>query len=250
MQIRATINASPDYLERMSMRLKTLALVFALAVAGCAPARIPVDEALASGEFLEAHGRNGWKIRERVTFGAFSAERIDRSWTRGRGFTFNQLELDLRSQTYSFALAESGRDVLATSCQAEVRRGAIDVRSVELEFRNRSRLECEMRSAGGQVAWTLKLDEEHETPLVGTLMGVGRTYRVEGTNALRKGLPAIFTTGYYVRRGQTAFAAVEVVNAGGVWLGADLPGADRTAVAAVAAALLLFEDLRGTIESA
>ncbi len=240
--------------SHMTTRVHVLILIIvpvmvAGVFAGCTSARMPVDESLADGEYWVVEGRQGWKIRERLSFGPYTADSIDRSWTKGRGLVINELELNRRRQTFSFTLAGNGAPLYSVECGVRLRHGEINTPIVDVQFRNRSEMDCTANPIEqDRSAWTLALEERGERPLTGTLSTQGSTFEIAGTNKLRGGLPASFTTGYYVRLNGRDIGSVEVVNAGGVRIGAAVSDDDREVIAAAAAALLLLEDLRATIE--
>lgn len=222
----------------------------ALIVAGCSAARMPVDESLAGGDNWTVEGRQGWKIHERLTFGPYAATDVDRSWTKGRDRVIDELEMNRRRQTFNFTLSTSGTPLWSVACEARVRRGEVNTPVVDIEFRNRSSLDCALSPLGDdREDWILALEERGERPLKGTLASSDGILQIDGTNKLKGGLPASLTTGYYIRRGERRLGAIEVVNNGAVRIAAGLSLAEREVVAAAAAALLLLEDLRGSIES-
>lgn len=227
-------------------------ILFAIAAAGCSTARMPVDDTLASGEYLAVEGRQGWKIHERVTFGSYATENVDRSWTKGSGLAINEVEMNRRRQTYSFTFLDAGAPLYAVACEVRLRHGEVNTPIVDVEFRNRSTLDCSLDPTVtreyDRISWTLSLEEHGEKPLTGLLSSNGGTFDVSGTNKLKGGLPVSFTTGYYIRRDGRDIGAIEVVNDGAVRIKADLSASDKHAVAAAGAALLLLEDLRGSIE--
>jgi len=69
-----------------------------------------------------------------------------------------------------------------------------------------------------------------------------------GCAAARMALPAGQTTGYELRSGDRVVGAVEVIGGGAVRLRPELGATERAVLAATAAALLLLEDLRATLE--
>lgn len=229
-----------------------LLILFAVATAGCTTARMPVDETLASGEYLTVEGRQGWKIHERITFGSYATENVDRSWTKGSGFAINEVEMNRRRQTFSFTLFGAGSPLYTVACEVRLRHGEVNTPIVDVEFRNRSKVDCLLDAADtgepDRTDWTLALEERGEKPLTGVLSSRGGAFDVSGTNKLKGGLPVSFTTGYYIRRDGRDIGAVEVVNDGAVRIKADLSATDKHAVAAASAALLLLEDLRASIE--
>lgn len=229
------------------MRKHTI-FAFAAAVfllAGCQAARMPVPPALSASERLAVQGRQGLKIREHVRFGPYEAVEIDRSWTRGSDLQVQAYEGNRRKQQYTFVLREGDASRWHVSCEAFLRKHTIRTKVVDVELEDRSALDCDIRAAGdASGAWTLALAENQERPLEGDLTNGDERLRVRGTRRLQKGLPAETTTGYEVLAAGRAVAAVEVINAGAVWLDASAARERQGLLSATAAALLLLEDLR------
>lgn len=66
------------------MRISYTMLIAALAIAGCAPGKMSVsDELKASNDEYTVKGRNGTRIKQKVTFGEYATTNIRRSWTKG-----------------------------------------------------------------------------------------------------------------------------------------------------------------------
>lgn len=214
--------------------------VLAVLLIGCRTARMPLPETLATAERYPVEGRQGWKVHEQLRFGPFEAHGIERSWVRGGDLEVIGLEFNRRGQQYAFTLHEDGHARWEVACEASLRRRIIDGEDIETTLRDRSRLDCTFRTAGA-AHWTLALTDRRDRPLEGSLEGAGGTFVVRGTRKLQGGLPADFTTGYEILVEQRPVAAVEVVGDGAVWLSTD---DERSVMAAVAAALLLLEDLR------
>ena len=230
----------------LSIRMTFIALCLAALAAGCQSARMPLPDSLASTEHLAVHGRNGVKIKERLAFGPFEARSIDRSWTRGIGLTAVPLELSRRKQTYAFDLHEDGAMRWRTACEIRLYSNIVDPGPVDLVLVDQSTLTCNFNAPGGR--WTLTLTGEYEQPLSGILAGGRTALHVSGTRGLRGGLPAETTTGYTILQAGRSVAAVEVLGNGAVWMDT-ASSEDPTLLAALAAALLLAEDLHSYLRS-
>lgn len=222
-------------------------LLVLLALSACRTAHMPLPEPLASVDPMPVHGRQGWKISESLRFGPYEVHAIDRSWVRGRDLRLGAAAWERRSQQYAFTLSDGAELQWQVACEAHLRRTTLEERGLEVALSDRSSLRCTLRDpAAARPPWTLALAETHEAPLQGTVAGGRKTLDVVGTARLQGGTFAgSDPTGYEIRTPEKALAAVEVLNAGTVWMvGGALPS-DRAVFAAIAAALLLLEDLRG-----
>ena len=242
-------------MPRLSRTLRVLApLLAAGALGACSTAQLALPDGLAAAESLPVQGRQGWKLQERISFGDYQSAEVQRSWTRGSDGRLGGTDVSAvsrrRAQEFSFRLLEGGTPRWAAACQAELRSAGLDVAGVEVRPLDRSGVQCELRPIGGGAAWRLSLAESGERPMSGTLEGGDRTFQVRGTDRVAGGmLPAPGTTGYHLLGGDgRARGAVQTMNDGTVWLDRDLAADERSVLAATATALLLIEELRGTLE--
>ena len=219
-----------------------------LLLAGCRTARMPVPAALATAERYAVEGRQGLKVGEQLRFGPFEAREIDRTWVRGGDLEVVGLEFNRRLQRYAFVLQGGAAERWAVSCETTLRRRIIDGEDIQTTLRDRSKLDCTLEG-GRAERWTLSLSDRRDQPLAGTLSSGATDLAVRGTKKLAGGLPAESTTGYEIGMGDQPVAAVEVIGDGAVWL-TQTDGVPRDVLAAVAAALLLLEDLRAHLPAA
>jgi hypothetical protein len=230
-------------------RRAALGLMAVLALPGCSMARMPLPDGLADSERMAVSGRQGLRLREMLSFGPYEARQVSRSSTRGRDRGDATATSSDRRQSYRFVLREAGHDHWHVACHASVARLRIDAVLVDVHATDESALYCNLESVErATTAWTLELRERREKPLSGHLTLDAQRLEVVGTNALERSLPMGATSGYEIREGGSAVAAVEVINNGAVWLLEDLDPERRRLLSAVAAALLLLEDLRETLE--
>lgn len=224
-------------------------LLAVLLLAGCAAAQMPVPDDLAPTAPLAVEGRQGWSHQQQLRFGPFAVLGIDRSWTRGSGLQVMAYDRQKRRQSFRFTLEEHGRPRWHVDCAAHLRYGRLDGGFADVELKNRSRLDCQLTDAVTSDVWTLALEERRERPLRGALRQGTDVVTVEGTKRLAGGLPAEETSGYRLVRAGRSLAAVDVLGTGSVWLPESLAPAERSLFAGTAAALLLLEDLRTSLES-
>lgn len=237
----------------MTMRWRTArgsACLVALSLAGgCATARMELPADMAAVEPIAVQGRQGFRVREGLRFGGYSAVDVRRSWTSGRDVRIDAYAREQRAQEYGFTLRENDVPRWTVECEARVFVQGVEVVGVDVLKDDRSSLDCQLEPAGGGDGWRLGLEEERERPLSGALSGPDGRYDVVGTNHIEGGVvPASQTTGYELRSGERVVGAVEVISGGAVRLRPELGAPERTLLAAAAAALLLLEDLRATLE--
>lgn len=225
------------------MALSTLLLA-------CSTAHMPLPNTLSSMDPMPVKGRQGQKIKESLSFGTFEAIEIDRSWVKGGDIQLTAFESGKRSQHFTFQLRDEGADRWFVSCEASLRRSAVNTEVVDVEIMNRSRATCYITLQPDiSITWILTLGERGDRPLVGDLTNKAKLLTVTGTRKLSGGLSAESETGYEFREGEQVLAAVEVINNGVVWL-PEPTTPDRDVLAAAMAALLLLEDLRAHLPSA
>jgi hypothetical protein len=231
--------------------LLVLVLLSASLLAACQAARMPLPDDLAEAERLVVSGRHGLRFNQRLRFGTYETDRVSRTGTRGRerGMAESAQQRD-RRQAYRFTLLENGQAHWFVACEIRLTNVRFDLVVVEVHPTDESGLYCNVQSlADSSHAWELDLQERRGRPLAGTLALGDEQLDVIGTNELRGSLPLGATSGYQITAGQEVLGSVEVVNRGAVWLHRDLDPERRRVLAAVAAALLLLDDLRETLAS-
>jgi len=230
-----------------------LLLSFALlaprpASAGLKEAALALPPELAAVPRWPVAGRQGWKLLETLTFERYRVQDVRRSFTRGGDLQFLFYAGSKRRQRFDFTLAEEGLATWRGQAETNLRRRALRF-DFDTELRNKSGFAVRLTAldpAAGE--WTLRLAETRDRPLEGTLASGGQTLAVRGTRRLA-GTALLYgeTSGYVVEQAGRPVAAVEVINAGAVWVDPALEPATRGPVVAALAALLLFEELRPTL---
>ena len=216
-----------------SRSIVVLSLLLPLA-AGCSTVGYAVHGELSAVALLRVSGRQGLLVNQRISFGPYATGEVSRSATRGR-----ELSDVLRSragdysQRYSFSLARAGTKVADVACTAE----GSAAQTLGVTWQMDRRLQCELTAPDGERR-TLALEASRDRPLAGRVTG-DEWFEVEGSTRVAGGRIAT-TAGYTIARGdaRTPVAAVDVTNDGAVYLAR----ADDDALAAVAAALLLYQD--------
>ena len=216
------------------MRKRSIVLSLLLPLgAACGTVGYPVPAELATVAPLRVSGRQGVLVNQRLSFGPYATGEVRRSATRG---TEVRDQLDSHAadvvQRYAFSLDRAGAKAADVECTAEGRAAS----TLGVTWESRRALHCAVTPAGGE-RHTLQLESSRDRPLAGQVVGPAG-YRVTGSDRVGGGR-VTGTAGYTLTRvGGPAVAAVDVMNDGAVYL-ADASG---DVVAAVAAALLLYQD--------
>lgn len=214
-----------------------------LIFSGCHKAHMAVSPDLRiKAEAMPVKGRQGLVFRESFRFGPYHVTEVKRGWTT----TLSWWTVTQAKQSYHFTLIDSGGTLWRAQC-------AVQARMAEPLAASAALLGSFQPKAGGQ-EWRLTLsDAKIELIPQGVLEGVltdgTTTIHVKGTRKLAGSpLPLSEATGYHFSLEGRPIGAVEVINDGMVWLHPAIEWPLRPVLAVTAAALLLYRDLRETVE--
>ena len=226
-----------------------VAAVLTLAT-GCETARMPVSASLmnAAPEAV-CTGRQGFTFSEAFACGPYRVTDVDRSWTVTRSWDEIWFESSRADQHYEFALEAGdatwdgqfavGADVDLLELERFLG-GGFEIRFLDERF-----LVGALRARDETDPWRLAIGRSgDERTMAGALTRGDVVVLVEGTNRLADSpIPVSEETGYVLSMDGQEVAAVEVINDGRIWIRSSLNAELRQALAAAAAALLLYRDL-------
>ncbi|MFC2156706.1 hypothetical protein ACFLT9_02590 [Acidobacteriota bacterium] len=228
-----------------------LALVTLVSASACQQARFAVPlELINKAHEMPCIGRQGFTFNESFSFGSFRVLDVDRSWTKttGRGhFWFESSQAD---QNYEFSIVENDGQIWDIQCAVSA-----DVAKLEIETFLGGEFEIEIDSIrsligvlanrNGGDAWKLVMGKSSGADLMmGTLRRGNLWIEIDGSRMLSTTpIPISEESGYIFRRHGQILAAVEVINAGAVWIHPSVTSDLRSALAAASAALLLYRDI-------
>lgn len=216
------------------MKERSIALSLILTLAGaCGTVGYAVPGELATVAPLRVSGRQGVLLHQRLSFGPYATSEVSRSATRG---TEQTDKLDSHGaqvrQRYSFSLTRESLKVADVECTAE----GSGAQTLGVTWEMKRVLHCTVSEPGAEVH-TLQLESTRDRPLAGRVIG-SEGFDVAGSDRVGGGR-VTGTAGYTITRTNGApAAAVDVTNDGAVYMA----GAGDNVVAAVAAALLLYQD--------
>ena len=242
---------------RLCVRASLLVwLLFTLvALNGCTPAHMAVSPQLAAGApAMPVRGNPQYFWQDGFSFGPYRVSGKDRSWVTATGFAKTRDWLHLfgsdARQTLAFTLTPPHGSPLACRCTTRANQQVLEAShsrwgELSLQLGGEVNYACRFQPLGGGSGWDLGLRRTGGAyNLSGFLLGPTGQVRIEGTNALHgTSIGLSETTGYrFFRQGQEV-GAVEVINQGSVRLSPWLDPQTKAALAATAAALLLYKDV-------
>ena len=229
--------------------------VFSLALtAGCREAQMASPPELSNTPPMKVSGRQGFGFNNNIAFGPFKVTGIGRGWRETTAWAFFSPENYNSRQSSEFTVQSLGGLTLKANCATNVDQvvaerflgsGSNPIRVSEV-LAGRTNYVCGFKPLEGGPDWKLALGADAMRPLLaGVLSNGSQTIHVEGTNALEGShIPLSEPTGYRFSLNGRAVGAVEVINDGRVWMSPDLGPEQQSALAAGAAALMIYRDLR------
>lgn len=208
-------------------------LLFLPLSAACSTVGYVVPGELAAVAPVAVSGRQGVLVNQRLSFGGYQTDEVRRSWTRGtEEHDVLASSLGEYRQRYQFALHRGGAKVADVACTAQ----GSGAQTLDVTWLSKRTLDCEVTMDGGELRM-VRLDSSRDRPLSGRVTG-DPALDVTGSDRV-KGGRIDGTAGYTIARANgSPVAAVDVANAGAVYM----PAGQDDAVAAIAAALLLYQD--------
>jgi hypothetical protein len=230
--------------------LRCLAFLLLMPLAGCQSARMAVPADLeARADAYPCSGRGGFSLSEKFSFGPYEVFQVKRGWTRRTTWTLALYENAKARQQYEFSLQTPSGRIWQGQAATGVRRENLksSIAGGELTWGLEKNMEYLARLGlpDQPTAWTLTLAEKTADDVPrGVLTDGTRTYQIAGSrNLAGSSIPLMETAGFLLRDGNRLVAAVDLINAGSVFLDRHLPAETRDPLAAAAAALLLYRDI-------
>ena len=229
----------------------------------CAPQRLMLPEDLtAKTQAMPVTMKKFWYFFDiqRIHFGPFLAFEFHQGWTKGDDLSINAgsagFSSNEKKQGYSFKLKEAEGPTWKCDCQARAKRQAVEAKllggNLSIPLKATVTLNCSIQETEKGALWNLKLtkDATESEIFSGDLSGGNKTIKVESSDKVEGGkFNTGKTVGYIFSEGEKVIGAVETSNKSNVWLGSEVGPELRSPLAAVASALLGYQDLLEQIES-
>ncbi len=221
-------------------------------LSGCSTPAISVPTGLQNNSSIyTVRGLNGWKINQRIEFGAYRAGPVSRGWTRGYDYPF-LVRFSGASEKFEFPLSDGWGNAAQVFCLGKLREQDLAAfrNYFEVNLHTRDVFTCSIVIQGGETHnfFAENLNVQQNTgyrPMEGNLQLADEVISLRSIWHLESGQRSLGTEplGVEFNRNGRAVAAVETVNEGRVWIGNELNESDALVVAATAAALLLRSGL-------
>lgn len=221
------------------MRPTRLAVLLLLVLAtGCQTAQMKVATPLAGIDAMPVQGANPRRWNAPIRFGPWGTSEVHEGLTWNFGLPLLGLDLGYSFQPYRFVLASEAQSVQAECVTRDARVSRKGV-SIDLARKRIPPLACGFRGLGDgtlRLRTTLANKEEGDIDFGQPRWSVRSVHHLEGAR-FQSGDPV----GYEILAGDQVIAAVETINRGRVWVDPSLPAEERTRIAAVSTALLMYK---------
>ncbi len=208
-----------------------------------------VDERLAGIEAMAVEGRQGWLVRQVLTFGDYRTGPVKRSWTKGYDYPFI-IRFTAAKEKLSFDTTDASNQPTKWLCAGKL--SEQDFRKFkeyfDVNLRTKDVFTCTVVIADQQMYDVVIEDlNQNKTSgeVSGAVRGKGLDIGVRPVWILATGKTSWDTRplGFEFTIEGEVVGAVETVNDGRVWLEETLSPESRLVLAGLASALLLRSDL-------
>jgi hypothetical protein len=267
------IFASSNFFIMQKLFLILAILIVAIA---CSPAKIAVDDAgWQKKEELAVRGRNGFLIKQKLSFGEFQTTSVKRSWTKGSSWGFGtslgedwvddlSIEFVRRKQTIRFSLVDSEGHESEVTAFTKVRwtdfgvgsvsPGLVNANELSIGFNGQNIFAVRIFTSRSDTPWDMFIDNiaAQQTPKkYSGLLAKSKSeyytivpvYKLINKHGKAVALPFGGSFGFEFKGpGNETVAAVSLIDNGIVYFG-DLNADERFLLANAAASLLLQQQL-------
>jgi hypothetical protein len=226
--------------EKESMKKTQLLgtiLIVGLGNVACGPAARMVAPSDLAGKsrVLEVADRSkatGALANESFKLGDYQIVEVDRDWNSSSSFGAGAYGAGNKTTGYTFQFKAGGTTWKGT-CASLAKGKSVG----SISFANSTDVTCGCESGGEKV--TLKVGGETEAT-GGTFTAGSKTYQVSGVDETDKSYFGAKPVGYRLDDGETAYAAVETMRPGRVWLHEDVSEPEAAAISCALAGMMLY----------
>lgn len=232
----------------------------------CTTPQMLINEQLARQSIpMDVKGRQGWMLKQEISFGSYMSDRVQRGWTQTHGWDLYLARLQNAKDKYSFTLFDTAADVRAAYTVSASRHikgidlpiGQLLGESVHPALRELASFSMQAQDVFAaslynnqwQEAWHLMILNPDDIRKNGRYAGLLMSDQQESielvpVRSLQNG-KTIGTdiVGFDFVRQDRTLASVELLNNGRVWIDQSLEAGERLVLASASATLLLQHDL-------
>ncbi len=219
----------------------------------CHTARMLVPGDLAKvAEEMKVEGRQRFTLKESFTFGPYNVKNVHRGWTKATTIGFFGFSETKAKQSFEFTLQPAEGESWQGKCATGVNREDLKIKdflggTLDWGISNEITFLANLLQEGAKQPWRLVMSDlgsSKKPQFKGILTDGEQKFAVESTHRFQGSpIPSSDPIGFLISVDGEVITAVEVINKGAVWMQPSLSGALRDALAAAAAALLLYDDI-------
>lgn len=203
---------------------------------------VPSDISAAS-DVIAATDRSmfaGAMVDETFTLGEYKVTDVDRDWdiSQSTGVSVNKTSLKSGSTEGGYAYQFKAPDgQFKGECATEVEEESLGMGGLKIE-KKVFKLNCACTNGNSEVA-KVTVQSKNMDDYTGTLTTSGQNYKVVSIKEIEGAISSIGVSGYRVD-GDKPVGAAEVLKPGRIWLGRDLPPAEKSGLACTFVGLMLY----------
>jgi hypothetical protein len=231
------------------MKTVLLALLTSSLLSALSTPAMRLDPQLDESAAMAVKGRQGWQIKQVITFGEYRSGPVKRSWTKGYDYPFT-IRFTAAKEKLTFATQDgSGRraELLCAGKLSEQDFHKLE-KYFDINLRTKDVFSCAVivDETQSHEFFVHDLNQNSTSGDVeGRIHGAGIDIEIRAVWKLANGKKSWDTRppGLEFVRNGTVVGAVETLNKGRVWLDENLDANERLVLAGIASALLLRSDL-------
>lgn len=223
------------------MKIARLLVILSL-LSACQTAQIQLAPDLAAVAPMSVQGANPRRWNAPISFGPWATVEVREGLTWDFGYRLLGIDASFAFQPYRLAIGSGNRTVQAECITRAAALSRKDL-SVDPSFGRIPALACGFRGEG---EGTLRLNttamnqEQGEIAFGPSVWNVRSVHKFAGSS-----LPSGEPLGYEISRDGRVIATVETINRGRVWMDPGLSQEEQGRLAAITAALLLYDPVMG-----
>jgi len=240
--------ATTSLSEISNLKRKVLLGFTALLLSACTALSIDLDPAFsANADVYPVTGRQGLLIRQRLNFGPYHTDVVDRDWDSSNELQIANYKSSDRHGGFRYTLQGPRGEQQRIDCQHQNNSESLNFGSAQRGewswlLTAENRFGCEIKRDNTSPQWHIAMGQRGgETHRRGALYSNDASYHIHSIHSANNSSINMGVIGYQISRNQQILAAVETIDQGRVWLHNALGVDEAQLLAAAASALLLYQ---------
>lgn len=201
-----------------------------------------------NSEALKVNGLNGLVINQKLSFGEFQTNAIEKGWrtTKASKFIFDKVEA---KQKVNFQIKDKSGIPVEVNCAAKYTENSFNLfrKLISVDLSKENIFAGSINSS--EMSWDFNVSKRvmlnTQDKLAGELTDLNNKIEVYEAHRFNNKYktPSSDVLGYEFKQAGITIAAVQLINGGYVWMRTGLPQKTRLSLAALAAALMVRPNL-------